>query len=233
MTDRAAGAARAETSGGSAPPEPERPSPARLVGVLGGTFDPIHLGHLALGDAARHELGLDEVLFVPAGEPPHKLGRRITAASHRLAMVELAIAGRPRFVASRIEIDRAGPSYTVETLEALLTRAAAGGRPIEVTLILSAESFAELPTWRRGADLLRLARIAVAPRPGHPTPTPARLSLELPGVDERVDVLAGPHLDISASAIRARVAAGRSIDGLVPQPVATYIETHHLYRQPA
>jgi nicotinate-nucleotide adenylyltransferase len=198
--------------------------------MLGGTFDPIHVGHLALAESARFELGLDEILFVPAGRPPHKLGRQITPARHRLAMVALAIADEPSFAVSTIEIDRAGPSYTIDTVEALLANAIADDRPIELTVILSAETFADLPTWHEPDRLLRLARIAVAPRPGHPAPSPDRLVELLPGLADRVVTLTGPHLDVSASAIRARAAAGRPIDDLVPPAVASYIETHHLYR---
>jgi nicotinate-nucleotide adenylyltransferase len=217
----------------------ERPARARraaraknaTIGMLGGTFDPIHVGHLALAESARLELGLDEILFVPAGRPPHKRGHRITSARHRLAMVELATDGRPGFAVSRIEIDRAGPSYTIDTVEALLAKAAAADRPIELTVILSAESFTDLPTWHEPDRLLRLARIAVAPRPGHPAPAREHLMELLPGVSDRVVVLNGPHLDVSASAIRARVAAGLPIDGLVPPAVAAYIEAHALYRE--
>ena len=147
-------------------------------------------------------------------------------------MVELAIAGEPRFAVSRIEIERPGPSYTADTVEALIAEPDSDDRPIELTVILSAESFADLPSWHEPARLLRLARIAVAPRPGHPAPTPAWLAQRLPGFAERVVVLEGPHLDISASDIRARVAAGRPIERLVPPPVAAYIEAHHLYREP-
>jgi nicotinate-nucleotide adenylyltransferase len=201
------------------------------IGMLGGTFDPIHAGHLALARVALDQLRLDRILFVPAGRPPHKRGRPITSAADRLAMVELAIAGEPRFAVSRIEIDRPGPSYTADTVEALMA-GPDGDRPPKLTVILSAESFADLPSWHEPARLLRIARIAVAPRPGHPPPTTAWLAQRLPGFAHRIDVLEGPHLDISASDIRARVAAGRPIHGLVTPPVAAYIEAHHLYREP-
>jgi nicotinate-nucleotide adenylyltransferase len=198
--------------------------------MLGGTFDPIHAGHLALARVALDQLGLDRIIFVPAGRPPHKRGRPITSAADRLAMVELATAAEPRFAVSRMEIDRPGPSYTADTVEALIAEPGNGDQPSELTVILSAESFADLPSWHEPARLLQLARIAVAPRPGHPAPTPAWLALRLPGFADRIDVLEGPHLDISASDIRVRVAAGRPIDRLVPSPVAAYIEAHHLYR---
>lgn len=209
-----------------------RPAATARIGMLGGTFDPIHTGHLALARVALDQLGLDHILFVPAGQPPHKRGRPITPAEDRLAMVDLAIDDEPRFAVSRIEIDRPGPSYTADTAEALVAGRETDDRPIELTVILSAESFADLPSWHDPARLLRLARIAVAPRPGHPAPTPGWLAQRLPGFADRVVVLEGPHLDISASDIRARVAAGRPIDQLVPPRVAAYIEAHHLYREP-
>ena len=214
------------------PASPAEPVAVARIGMLGGTFDPIHAGHLGLARVALDQLGLDRILFVPAGRPPHKRGRQITSAADRLAMVELAIAGEPRFAVSPIEIERPGPSYTSDTAEALIAEPDSGERPIELTVILSAESFADLPSWHEPARLLRLARIAVAPRPGHPAPTPAWLAQRLPGFAERIDVLEGPHLDISASDIRGRIAAGRPIEGLVPPSVAEYIEAHHLYREP-
>jgi nicotinate-nucleotide adenylyltransferase len=206
--------------------------PTARLGMLGGTFDPIHAGHLALARVALDQLGLDRILFVPAGRPPHKRGRPITSAEDRLAMVELAIAGEPRFEASRIEIDRPGPSYTADTAAVLVARRPGDNQPVQLTVILSAETFADLPSWHEPVRLLRLARIAVAPRAGHPPPTSSWLAQRLHGYADRVDVLEGPHLDISATDIRARVAAGRSIEGLVPPPVAAYIEAHHLYRDP-
>ena len=223
------------TRGGEAPTRARgtgQPTPMARIGMLGGTFDPIHAGHLGLARVALDQLGLDRILFVPAGRPPHKRGRPITGAEDRLAMVELAIADEPRFEVTRIEIDRPGPSYTADTAEALVARPASDVDLTELTIILSAETFADLPSWHDAARLLRLARIAVAPRPGHPVPTPGWLAQRLPGFADRVAVLEGPHLDISASDIRARVAAGRSIKHLVPPPVAAYIEAHHLYREP-
>jgi nicotinate-nucleotide adenylyltransferase len=203
------------------------------VGMLGGTFDPIHLGHLALARVALDQLGLGRILVVPAGIPPHKVGRPISDAEHRFAMVELALAGDPQLEASRIEIDRPGPSYTADTAAAILAERESAGDPINLTIILSAESFAELPTWHDPQRLLDLARLAVAPRPGHPPPKPDWLAEHLPHAADRVVMLDGPNLDVSASDIRARVAAGRPIDGLVPPAVAAYIEAHHLYRQPS
>jgi nicotinate-nucleotide adenylyltransferase len=203
------------------------------IGFLGGTFDPIHLGHLALARAARSSLALDEVLFVPAARPPHKLGRPITAAADRLAMVELATRDEPGTAVSRIELDRPGPSYTVDTVASLLEEAARDDRPIDLTVILSVESFADLPDWHAVDRLVELATIAVAPRPGHPLPEPTALADRLPGIVGRLAVIHATLPDISASTIRELVAAGRPIDHLVPPRVAAYIREHDLYREPS
>ena len=220
------------TSGDVAATNPGRASNVRRVGLLGGTFDPIHRGHLALAHAARTELGLDEIVFVPAGIPPHKIGRRISPAADRLAMVELAIAGERGFSASRVEIDRPGPSFTADTVTELHEAAASSGSPIEVTVILSVDAFADLPNWHDPGRLAGLARLAVAPRPGHASPDMAAIEARVPGLAGRVSVLSGPNLDVSASDIRGRVGRGEPIVNLVPTVVAAYIQAHHLYREP-
>lgn len=207
---------------------------AGSLGVFGGTFDPVHVAHLALAQEAAESLGLERVLFVPAGSPPHKPGVPVTPGADRLAMVELAIAGNERFVASRIELDRAGPSYTVDTLEAL-----ASGRPSEgvpsmadLTLILSADAFMGLPSWHEPRRVLELARLAVAPRDGYPEAGPAFMETHFPDLAGRVVYLDGPRIRLSASALRERAAAGRSLRYLVPDAVAAYIGDHGLYRIP-
>src|SRR5258706_7879947 len=148
--------------------------------MLGDRFDPIDRAHLALARAARPSRGLDEILFVPAARPPHKLGRPISPATDRLAMVELAIEGEPATRVSDIEIDRSGPSYTVDTVAALLDEAARDDRLIDVTVILSAESFADLPDWHAADRLVELATIPVAPRPRPPLPRPIPLPRRVP-----------------------------------------------------
>jgi len=202
------------------------------VGVIGGTFDPVHLGHLALAEEAREALALERILFVPAAEPPHKRDREVTRAAHRVAMVELAIADNAAFELSRAELERPGPSFTVDTLTQL---GADGGGPTApaLTLLLSAETFRELPTWREPQRILRLARVAVAPREGYPMPGRGWLEEQFPGLADRVEFLDSPHLRVSASEIRARVAAGRSIRYLVPPAVDAYIRDNELYRAPA
>jgi nicotinate-nucleotide adenylyltransferase len=205
---------------------------AGSLGVLGGTFDPIHLAHLALAQEAAESLGLERVLFVPAGSPPHKPGIAITPGADRLAMVELAIAGNDRFVASRLELDRDGPSYTVDTLEALAASRRAEGVTGELTLILSADAFLGLMSWRNPRRVLELARMAVAPRDGYPEAGPGFLATRLPDLVDRAVFLDGPRIGLSASTLRARAASGRSVRYLVPDAVAAYIGDHGLYRTP-
>jgi nicotinate-nucleotide adenylyltransferase len=202
------------------------------IGILGGTFDPFHAGHLALARAARDELGLERILVVPAAAPPHKLGRPISAAADRLAMVEAGIADEPGLEVSHVELDRAGPSYTVDTVAGLAAAERAAGREPDISVILSAESFSSLAGWREPRRLLDLARIVVAPRAGHPVPDRATIDRLTNGRAERVTPVEAPLVDVSASSIRRRAAAGESLDGLVPPAVATYIRAHRLYRQP-
>jgi len=208
-----------------APPSPVVPG---SVGILGGTFDPIHHGHLGIAEEAREVLGLERVLLVPASSPPHKPGRPVTDAAHRLAMVELAIAGNPAFTLSRLELDRGGVSYSVDTLEALRGQGIA-----EPWFILSAEALAGLPTWREPDRILALCRLAVVPRGGYEPLDSAWVAARFPGLEGRVTFLPGPLLPISGSVVRRRAAAGRSVRYLVPDAVARYIADHALYTQPS
>ena len=205
---------------------------AGSLGIFGGTFDPIHFAHLALAQEAADALGLERVLFVPAGRPPHKPGVAITPGKDRLAMVELAIAGNDRFAASRAELERDGLSYTVDTLESLAASRHADGRGGELTLILSADAFMGLPSWRDARRVLELARLAVAPRDGFPDAGPGFLATHFPDQADRAVFLDGPRLRLSASTLRDRAAAGRSLRYLVPDAVAAYIGDHGLYRNP-
>lgn len=212
--------------------EAPRPIVPGSLGVFGGTFDPIHVAHLAVAEEAAEALGLERVLFVPAGTPPHKPGLVITPAENRLAMVELAIAGNPRFAVDRLELDRPGPSYTIDTLEALRGTRAAAGHPADLWLILSAEAFLGLMTWHEPRRVVELARIVVAPRDGYPDAGPAFLAGHLPDLADRATFLDGPRLRLSASELRARAAAGRSLRYLVPEAVSAYIGDHGLYQHP-
>jgi nicotinate-nucleotide adenylyltransferase len=206
------------------PPAPIVPG---SLGILGGTFDPVHHGHLLIAEEARETLGLERVLLVPAASPPHKPGRPVTDAAHRLAMLELAIAGNPSFAVSRLEIERGGSSYTVETLRALR----AGG-VVDPWFILSSEALALFETWREPDAILGLCRLAVVPRGGHETLDARWVAERFPGREDRVRFVSGPLLPISGSVVRRRAAVGRSVRYLVPDAVARYIAEHALYADP-
>ena len=200
------------------------------AGILGGTFDPIHLGHLLLAEQAREALALDQVILVPAARPPHKPGRVITPFDLRIEMVRRAVGDAEGFTVSGIERDPARPSWTVETLRRLLAQPAA---PEEMWLLLGADSLDELPTWREPEEIIRLARLAVYARPGWAAATPsAALSpaQEVWRAAGRLVLLDGPRLALSSSEIRERTRQGRSLRFLVPEPVRSFIAVHGLYR---
>ncbi len=206
--------------------------PEGPIGVLGGTFDPIHVGHLLVAEQARDALGLSRVLFVPAGEPPHKAPGTVTAAERRASMVALAIDDEPDFELSRVELDRSGPSYMADTVELLATQLGSARGPADLVLILSSDAFRELAGWRDPRRILTAARLAVLPRGGHPAPEASWLGPDLADLVDRLTVLDAPRLTLSGHEIRARVAAGRSIRQLVRPAVRGYIEDHGLYRAP-
>lgn len=192
-------------------------------GILGGTFDPAHLGHLLLAETAREVLGLDRVTFVPAAEPWRKAARSVSPAEHRLAMVRLAIAGNDGFDISTIEIDRGGPSYTADTLADLQNSGD------DLYLILGGDALADLPHWRRAADIPRLARIVVAARFGVDESSLRAAASEVAGLAELLIVLPMPLIEISATDIRRRARQGLSLRYRTPEPVARYIGEHALY----
>jgi len=196
------------------------------VGILGGTFDPIHHAHLVAAQEALHALALDCVLFVPAGNPPHKPAQPISAAYHRVAMVSLAIAGRPGFQLSLVDVERPGPHYTVQTLTILRERWGAESR---FFFIVGTDSLAELSTWRQPEGIVALADLAVVERPGAPVDM-AALEARLPGLGRHLHRVDMPLLQISSTDLRARVRDGRPISFLVPQAVEDYIREHGLYR---
>ncbi|MBM4404684.1 MAG: nicotinate-nucleotide adenylyltransferase [Chloroflexi bacterium] len=197
-------------------------------GILGGTFNPIHLGHLIIAEEAREQLGLDEVIFVPAARPWMKEAKELASAKDRLAMVRLAIKGNPRFTVSAVDIERPGPSYAVDSTSDIRK---ARGSSCELLFIMGMDSLNDLPKWHNSKQLLSLCRIAALARPGIPTKRAlARLDRALPGARRRVDVIETTNIDISATDIRRRVASGRSIAYRVPGPVSAYIAKHRLYR---
>lgn len=194
------------------------------IGVLGGTFDPIHYGHLAIAEEARAALGMAEVLLVPAGRQPLKHGAHVATPEQRLAMTRLACADNPALRVSPVEVERPGLSYTATTLEQL-----AGETGAELHFILGADTLADLHRWHRAADILALARLVAMTRPGY-TPDLDALDQRLPGASARITLVEGPRLEISSSEIRRRLAEGRPVRYLLPDPVIAYIEANELYR---
>ncbi|WP_223305172.1 nicotinate-nucleotide adenylyltransferase [Cellulomonas sp. B6] len=196
--------------------------PARpRLGVMGGTFDPVHHGHLVAASEAAARFGLDEVVFVPTGKPTFKQQVDVSPAEHRYLMTVIATASNPRFTVSRVDVDRTGLTYTVDTLRDLKTQ-----RPdADLYFITGADAIAQILTWKDAAELFDMARFVAVTRPGH------ALSVEdLPA--GRVDVLEIPALAISSTDIRARARAGEPVWYLVPDGVVQYIAKHRLYRGP-
>ena len=196
------------------------------VGVLGGTFDPIHNGHLLIAEEARARLNLTVVFLVPAGQPWQKTDRDILPAEHRLPMVRLAIADKPHFQLTTLEIERAGPTYTIDTIVALRKQFSSRD---ELFFILGWDSLSGFHEWREAARLIQLCYLAAVPRPGYVRPDLKTLEANLPGLSQRVMLMDEPHVDISATEIRERVAKRLSIHHLVPGPVNKYIKQHKLY----
>lgn len=199
-------------------------------GILGGTFDPPHLGHLALAQEVYTRMSLDRVWFLPAREPPHKPGRTISSAADRLAMLERAIASDERFAVSTVELERPGPSYTVDTLAELRAR---WGAETWMALILGWDMLAYLPQWRDAVGVIaRADQIVATHRPGVVAAEGdvARLEEQLPGLRAKLTVLPAPQLAVSGTEIRTRVAQMLPVRYLTPDAVATYIEMRALYR---
>ncbi len=199
----------------------------RRIGILGGTFDPIHVGHLMTAEAVRDEFGLDKVIFVPAAVPPHKMDQQVTEARHRYLMTVLATNSNPHFDVSSIEMDRPGPSYTIDTIYELKRQY---GENTDLFFITGADAIAEIPTWDRIEELLGLCQFIAAARPGF-----------LPNVDNireyfgelgsaRIHRLETPELEISSTNIRDRVKRGFSIKYIVPSAVENYIYKEGLYK---
>jgi nicotinate-nucleotide adenylyltransferase len=200
------------------------------AGILGGTFDPVHVGHLGIAEEAMPSLGLAEVIFVPAREPWLKGDRGITQAEKRLDMLYLAIASNPSFHVSTVDIERPGPSYTVDTLTDLSLHL---GQDVSLYFILGLDALAELPSWREPGRIVEMCHLVGALRPGCRKLDVKALEQSIPGASGRITILDNRLIDISSSQIRERVAAGLSIDGMVPPAVAQYIAQQGLYRKGA
>ena len=214
-----------------------RPSPAaqrrrrdgapERIGILGGTFDPPHVGHLWLAALAADSLALDRVVFMPAAQPPHKRRRGMSSITLRLLMTRLAIVGNGGFELSTLEVGRPGPSFTVDSVVEL--RRSHGDA--QLYLVMAADSLSQIDNWREPDRLLSLIEWAVGPRPGSDLPTAGALRERFGAAARRIHLLSGPSLDVSATEIRRRVAAGRTIRYLVPQAVEELILERGLYRR--
>ena len=198
------------------------------LGIFGGTFDPIHNGHLIVAEHVRKELDLARVLFIPAGRPWFKAEQDLTDAKHRLEMVRLAITDNPNFEVSEMEILRDGPTYTIDTLVAL--REEMGGS-VDFYLILGVDALNELHRWRRPCEVLDMATVVGVARAGAVSADRAALESIREGASDEVVLLGGPLVDISAADVRRRMAEGLSVKGLIPQAVEDYTKRHSLYEE--
>ncbi len=201
------------------------PSRTYRLGVMGGTFDPIHNGHLVAAEQAAHDLKLDVVVFVPAGSPAFKQQRKVSSAEDRLAMTLLATADNPRFLVSRVEVDRPGITYTVDTLQLLRDHYPAN---VDLYFITGADAISDILRWRDADRIASLAHLVGATRPGYDLER-ARASLSQSGLDFQVHYLEVPALAISSSDLRARVASGQSIRYLTKDSVLGYVDKRGLY----
>lgn len=198
------------------------------IGIFGGTFDPIHNGHLIVAEHVRAEMDLDQVLFIPAGRPWFKEGETLTDAHRRLEMVRLAIADNPHFAVSDMEVRRDGPTYTFDTLTELRGEM---GEGVGLYIILGVDALNELHRWRRPCDVLDMATVIGIARPGAGTVDRTALESIRDGASGEVVILDGPLIDISAADVRRRMAEGQSVEGMVPRAVEEYAERHSLYKK--
>ena len=199
----------------------------KSIGIMGGTFDPVHYGHLVIATCARFEFQLDKVVFVPCGSPPHKSGQAISAADHRYRMVELAIAGNPDFEISRMELDRSGPSYSVDTLKSFRR---SFGAETDLYFITGADAIVEILTWKRVDELVGLCSFIAATRPGYSLPQLNNAIQALPvEFQEKIFTFQIPGIAVSSTEIRERIRAGKPIKYLLPTEVENYITDHKIY----
>jgi nicotinate-nucleotide adenylyltransferase len=195
------------------------------LGILGGTFDPVHRGHLLLAAAARDELGLGRVLFVPAGQPWRKADRHITSGEHRLGMLRLAMKGEETFEIATMELEREGPSYAADTLEVLRM----DHPEDELFFVLGEDALVDLPSWARPERILELATLVVARRAGVELAAVEKAGQRLPGLLDRAVWLKMPLVDVTATAVRERVRRVLPVDDLLPEAVETYIRERQVY----
>ena len=198
------------------------------VAIFGGTFDPIHVGHLIVAEEVRVKLGVEEIVFVPVGQPWLKADRRISSGKHRLAMIRLAIADNPHFKVSTLEIDRPGLTYTVDTVDMLRRQM---GSEAKLFFLMGGDSLRELPQWKEPKRLIQLCRLVVFTRPDSRLPSMNGLEEGVPGVSDNIVIVEVPQIDVSATEVRQRVRQGAPIDELVLPAVKDYILGSGLYRE--
>ena len=199
------------------------------MGILGGTFDPVHYGHLLMAEICRQQLNLDQVRFIPAGQPPHKPGRKITDGHVRADMLQLAVSGYPEFVIDRRELKRSGPSFTVDTLAELKRESTAA----ELFFLIGADSLRDLLTWREPDRISQLATLVVCNSPGVPLPSMEQaVSWVGSEIASRIALVSMPGTDLSATEMRQRVANGQSLRFMTPRAVEALIQQHQLYVEP-
>ncbi len=196
------------------------------LGILGGTFDPVHYGHLLLAEICRQQLDLAEVRLIPAGNPPHKSDQKITDGHTRADMLQLAVSGYPEFIVDRREIRRKGPSFTVDTLGELNSEF----QEAELFFIVGADSLRDLPTWREPEKIASLATIVAVNRPGWPAPTPEQITAWVgPELAGKIQTVTMPGADLSASELRRRVRSRLGLRFMTPRAVEVFIEQHDVY----
>ncbi len=198
----------------------------RRIGILGGTFDPPHIGHLVLAEYAADGLDLEHVLFVPAGDPPHKRGRMKTPVEHRLAMLALATSRDARFVLSRIDIDRPGPHYSHDMVKIVQSQYP----DAQLYFVMGGDSLKDFPNWESPEILIELCQLAVMRRPPHEHIYPAMHRHMLPQLEARVEMIDAPLLEISSTDIAERLRSGKSVKYIVPELVMEYIYAQRLYK---
>lgn len=198
------------------------------IGILGGTFDPVHLGHLIVAEEVRLKLRLQEVMLVPAGQPSLKDAEGVTSAEHRLEMAILATASNPYLSVSTVEIERPGATYSIDTVVELK---AGLGAAAKITFIVGFDTLSDLPRWKDVRRLLDQCEVVAVPRPGYAKFDLRSLDRDLPDASQRIRKVEVPQIDISATEIRGRIARGQSIRYLVPEAVEEYIAAHNLYVQ--
>lgn len=202
-------------------------APGRRIGIFGGTFDPVHRGHLHIANGLREKLDLDQIVWVVAGKPPHKRGQIVSDDDDRIAMVRLALEDQSGDIVSRVDVDRPGPSYTVDTLQQLSAELG----PAQFFFLMGEDSLRDFPTWRDPETILELADLGVVGRPGIDTDL-EDLAAELPALEGKVHLIPIDELPYSSTEIRQRVADGQPIHDLTVEPVANYIRDHGLYLCP-